>query len=145
MQANRRTFCSTSLASLLSLAAASKALAAPAGEPLDSFAKPFDELPVKTSGANTARAICDGLAVTGTRVEIHETTLGIGAEPHPPHRHKHDEFLLLIKGQVEVSDDGKSTTLGPGSCAYWRSMSLHHVHNTGREPAQYFIVGIGTD
>ena len=145
MPTNRRTFCATSAASLLAFLAAQESHAAEVGKPLDSFAKPFDSLTPKSTGSNTFRAICDGTTAVGARVEIHETTLAPGAEPHPAHRHKHEEFLLMVKGQVEITVDGQSSTLGPGGCGFWKSMSLHHARNTGTEPAQYFIVSVGND
>ena len=146
MTANRRTFCTSSLAGLLTLAGAPAALAAPASEkPLESFAEPFSRMRAQDHGASTYRPICEGITAVGARVEVHETTLNPGAEPHPPHRHKHEEFLMMVKGQVEVTIDGASTVLGPGSCGFWKSMALHHARNIGQEVAQYFVVSVGTD
>ncbi len=96
-------------------------------------------------GASTFRPIADGITAAGTRVEVHETQLQPGAEPHPPHRHKHEEFLLMVNGEVEVTIDGQSTVLTAGSAGFWKSNSLHHARNVGQDVAQYFVVSVGED
>jgi mannose-6-phosphate isomerase-like protein (cupin superfamily) len=65
--------------------------------------------------------------------------------PHPPHHHVHEEMFLVSKGTLEVTIAGKSTVIGPGSAAYVHSDEEHGVRNTGQEPAQYFVVAIGTE
>ncbi len=109
-----------------------------------SFAKPYSELPVKQNGQNESRPILDGLLHTGEHLEVHETILAAGSEPHPPHRHLHEELFLLMKGSVAVTIEGKTTTIGPGSAAFIHSNELHGVHNPGPEKAQYFVVAVGS-
>jgi quercetin dioxygenase-like cupin family protein len=75
---------------------------------------------------------------------VHETILAPGSEPHPPHRHEHEELFLLMKGNVAVTIEGKTTLIGPGSAAFIHSNELHGVHNPGPEKAQYFVVATGT-
>lgn len=113
------------------------------GTTLSSFVKPYNELPVKTHGQNESRAILDGLLHDGKPLEVHETTLGAGSQPHPPHRHPHEELFLLIKGTVAVTISGKTTMIGPGSAAFAYSNDLHGIYNPGPEKAQYFVVAIG--
>ena len=138
MDAKRRTV----LQSLPMLAALS-AYAAESGQ-ISSFAKPYGELPVKQNGQNESRPILDGSLHTGEHLEVHETILAAGSEPHPPHRHVHEELFLLIKGTVAVTIDGKTTTIGPGSAAFVHSNELHGVHNPGPDKAQYFVVALGS-
>src|ERR1700761_130336 len=111
---------------------------------IESFIKPFDELPVKQNGANQSRAILDGLTHTGYHIEVHETTLAAGSEPHPPHRHEHEEFFMLMRGTLVVTIAGKTGQIGPGGAAFVHSNDLHGVHNPGPEPAQYFVVAVGS-
>jgi len=147
MSASRRTFCVGSVPAVLGLAkllSATKAKAAPSG-PLQSFVAPFADMKTHSNVNTIIRPIADGQTAEGAHVEVHETQLNPGAEPHPPHRHKHEEFLLLMKGQIEVTVDGNTSTLTPGSVGFWKAMSLHHLRNTGSEIAQYFIVGLGND
>lgn len=143
MNGSRRVFCMSAAPALLA-ALARKAEAEPL-QPLPSFTKRFADLPVHAGAAAAIRPIAEGRLADGGQMEIHETTLNAGAEPHPPHRHKHEELLLLMSGTVEVTIDGATTTLTPGSVGFWQSMALHHLRNPGPEPAQYFIVALGAE
>src|SRR5580693_8093325 len=88
------------------LLAASSAFGAADSPALSSFIKPFDELPVKKNGENESRPILDGLTHSGSHLEVHETTLAPGSEPHPPHRHEHEELFLMMKGSLAVTIAG---------------------------------------
>jgi mannose-6-phosphate isomerase-like protein (cupin superfamily) len=138
MNATRR-----SLLQVIPMLAGASALAAD-GPALGSFVKPYSELPVKQSGQNESRPILDGVLHTGEHLEVHETILAAGSEPHPPHRHEHEELFLLMKGSVAVTIEGKTTVIGPGSAAFVHSNELHGLHNPGPEKAQYFVVATGT-
>lgn len=122
--------------------AASAAYAADS-QPLRSFIKPFNQLPVKSNGRNASRAILDGVTQSGDHLEVHETTLAPGSSPHPPHRHKHEELFLMMKGSLAVTIEGKTTIIGPGAAAFVHSGELHGVHNPGHDDAQYFVVATG--
>lgn len=112
-------------------------------QPLRSFIKPYGQLPVKSNGRNTSRPILDGMTHSGDHLEVHETTLAPGSSPHPPHRHKHEELFLMMKGNLAVTIEGKTTVIGPGAAAFVHSGELHGVHNPGDEDAQYFVVATG--
>jgi quercetin dioxygenase-like cupin family protein len=133
-----------SLLQAIPMLAAASALAADSAA-LGSFVKPYSELPVKKNGENESRPILDGVLHTGEALEVHETILAAGSEPHPPHRHVHEELFLLMKGSVAVTIEGKTTVIGPGSAAFVHSNELHGVHNPGLEKAQYFVVATGTE
>jgi quercetin dioxygenase-like cupin family protein len=137
MNTTRRT-----LLQAIPMLAASSALAADSPT-LTSFIKPFSELPVKKNGQNESRSILDGVTHSGEHLEVHETTLAPGGSPHPPHRHEHEELLLMMKGTLAVTIEGKTGVIGPGGATYFHSNDLHGVHNTGTESAQYFVVAIG--
>src|ERR1700752_2582631 len=138
MNATRRT-----LLQAIPMLVASSAFAAD-GQQIPSFAKPYSELPVKQNGQNESRPILDGVTHTGEHLEVHETILAPGSEPHPPHRHVHEELFLLMKGSGAVTIEGKTTTIGPGSAAFGPSNELHGVHNPGPEKAQCFVVALGS-
>lgn len=140
MDTTRRTLC----LSLPALAMTTALAAEDASTPLASFAKPFGELPVHQNGANTSRAILDGTTHSNDHLEVHETTLARGSEPHPPHQHAHEELFLMSKGRLAVTISGKTTTIDPGGAAFVHSGELHGVRNPGPGPAQYFVVAIGT-
>lgn len=122
--------------------AASAAFAADS-QPLNSFIKPYGQLPVKSNGKNKFRPILDGVTHSGDHLEVHETTLAPDSSPHPPHRHEHEELFLMMKGNLAVTIEGKTTVIGPGAAAFVHSGELHGVHNPGNEDAQYFVVATG--
>jgi quercetin dioxygenase-like cupin family protein len=95
------------------------------------------------NGSGEFRGITQGITPTGERVEVHETALNPRAAPHAPHRHKHSEFWLIREGTVEITINGKSYQLGPGSVAFAASNDLHGIKNIGTGPATYFVVAIG--
>ncbi len=54
-----------------------------------------------------------------------------GMEPHPPHRHPEEEFMVVTEGHGEILVDGKVHQVGPGSMMYSASNRLHGIKNTG--------------
>jgi mannose-6-phosphate isomerase-like protein (cupin superfamily) len=146
MDTTRRTLCLSlpALAATAVLASAAAHAADQSGAPIQSFAKPFDTLPVHQNGANASRAILDGTTHSNDHMEVHETTLAPGSSPHPPHQHAHEELFLMMQGTLAVTIAGKTTVIGPGSAAFVHSGELHGVRNPGTVPAQYFVVATGT-
>jgi mannose-6-phosphate isomerase-like protein (cupin superfamily) len=129
---------------LVPLLAGSSILAL-AEQPLGTVMAPFDKLPVRTDGSNSFRAILTGETHSGAKIEVHETTLGPGRAPHPPHHHTHEEMFLLSKGTLEITVQGRTTVLGPGSAAFIHSNEEHSVRNPGKEDIQYFVVAFGSE
>jgi quercetin dioxygenase-like cupin family protein len=105
----------------------------------------FEKLPVQSDHGNEFRPVLDGKSFRGMPLEIHETTLAPGSMPHPAHHHAHVEMFLLREGKLEVTINGKATTMGPGSMAYIASNDEHGIHNVGDTPAKYFVIAIGSD
>ena len=105
---------------------------------------PFDKMPVQTSDQGNVRHVLKGKLATGESVEVHQTTLLPGATLHLPHRHLHSEMCLIREGTVEVTVNGTSTRMGPGSVGFFHSKDEHGIKNLGTMPATYFIVNIGS-
>ena len=103
----------------------------------------YEELPVKANGQNKGRAVLNGETHQGYSIELHMTELGPGQAPHPPHRHVHEEMVMLQSGTLETTVNGETTTLTPGSVGYIASNDLHGWRNPGSTPAQYFVIAFG--
>jgi quercetin dioxygenase-like cupin family protein len=106
---------------------------------------PYEDLPVKENGQNKGRAVLNGLTHSGFRVELHLTELGPGMAPHAPHKHVHEEMVMLQTGLLDVTIDGKTTRLTAGSVAYVASSQLHGWKNPGPERSQYFVIALGPE
>jgi len=160
---NRRELCValTSLAALTAVSAEAQtggagalpqtmAVPAPpgsAGDPVLATQQAFlfEALPVAKSANGETRTVVRGVLPTGEAVELHETTLLPGHSPHPPHKHRHSEFMLVREGTVEFNNDGKPERAGPGGVFLAASNVLHGLTNVGAAPANYFVMAIGRE
>ena len=104
----------------------------------------FEELPVKSRpGENRTRAVLNGATHKGSAVEIHLTELGPGMAPHAPHRHPHEEMVLVQYGELDVTISGTTTRLTPGSVAFVASNEEHGWKNPTTARTQYFVIALG--
>ncbi len=101
------------------------------------------DMPIRTGSTGSSQAVNQGALLTGEGVEMHNTVLLAGMEPHPPHRHEHSEWLLLREGECEWLVEGKRIAAGPGDICYAASMQLHGIRNVGTAPAKYFVLAVG--
>ena len=110
---------------------------------LKSKAYRFEDLPVDKQKEATYRDILEGRTRTGDYLEAHETVLEANAMPHPAHRHVGEELFVISSGTLEVTIEGKTTRLGPGSAFFVASNEEHGMRNVGSTPAQYFAITLG--
>lgn len=103
----------------------------------------YEDLPVKVNGQNKGRAVLIGETHLGYGIELHMTELGPGQAPHAPHKHSHEEMLMLQTGTLETTVQGHTSTLTAGSVAYIASNEMHGWRNPGSTPAQYFVIAFG--
>jgi quercetin dioxygenase-like cupin family protein len=62
-----------------------------------------------------------------------------GATPHPPHQHPEEEIMVVTEGSGEISLDGKTTKVAPGSMMYCAAGKLHGIVNTGSSPLLFYF------
>jgi mannose-6-phosphate isomerase-like protein (cupin superfamily) len=103
----------------------------------------FDQLPMLVLDHAEMRRVLKGKLATGEALEVHETTLPVGAAPHAPHHHVHSEMWLIREGTVELTISGTSYRLGPGSVGFVHSNDEHGIKNVGATAATYFVVAVG--
>ena len=148
---NRRDVC-VALSSLVAMAAVSadaQSSSQPAspGDPV--LATPrafrFGDLPVAKTAVGETRAVTHGVLPTGEAVELHETTLLPGHMPHPPHKHRHSEFMMVREGTVEFDNNGTKERVGPGGVVFAASNMMHGLKNVGETNANYFVIAIGQE
>ena len=105
----------------------------------------FEDLAVKVNGQNKSRAVLNGEQHSGFAVELHITELGSGQAPHAPHKHVHEEIVMLRSGQLDVTIEGETTRATAGSVIYIASNEQHGSRNPGPDPAMYFVITLGRD
>jgi quercetin dioxygenase-like cupin family protein len=94
------------------------------------------------SGPANQRSIVDTLTAILAKLEMHETTLAPGQSPHPPHRHAHEELMVVRRGTVEVLQGTTTRIAHAGDVIFMASNELHGLKNTGRVNATYLVIRI---
>ena len=54
-----------------------------------------------------------------------------GQQPHSPHTHADEEIIAVFEGTGEITMDGRSSDIGPGTVMYVAPYCLHGLRNTG--------------
>jgi len=116
-----------------------------AQSPLPSGIFSYDQLTVQKNSTTEIRQMLTGPTHSGYRIDLHETALAAGQMPHAPHKHVHEELLMIREGTLEVTMGGKTTRVGPGSSVYIASNEEHGWKNVGTTPAKYFVMALGED
>ena len=62
-----------------------------------------------------------------------------GEEPHPPHQHPEEEFMIVAEGTGIIVVNGKTTKVGPGDLMYCQGNRLHGIKNTGSAPMRFYF------
>ena len=101
----------------------------------------WNSLEPKKEDTRIRRQVLEGTTFALSHFEIHTSTLEPGQAPHPPHVHKDEEELMIVKeGQVTITIAGKSKILGPGSIAFAMPGDEHGINNAGNTQATYYIL-----
>lgn len=59
-------------------------------------------------------------------------------EPHPPHTHPEEEFMVITEGTGELMVNGKNYKVGPGSMMYCAANKLHGI-KAGPKPLLFYF------
>lgn len=72
------------------------------------------------------------------KFEMHTTALNAGFDSHPPHTHKEEEIVLILKGTVQMNIGGNLYKAGPGDVIFLSSGVSHNLTNIGNDQCEYF-------
>ncbi len=103
-----------------------------------SFAVNWDTISVKATDRGLHRNIFDQPTSQFVRFEMHATTLNAGQVSHAPHRHRAEEIILIIKGNVEEQIGNIFYKATAGDVLFLESETLHALKNVGNEACEYF-------
>ena len=111
---------------------------------LPSTAYDFNQLPVSasSSGRMKSRPVFNGVTGRGQRITMHISQLAPGEAPHPPARQPHEEVIIIREGTLEVTLNGQTSTLGPGSVIFSNFNDLNGWKNVGTSMAEYYVLSL---
>ena len=121
-------------------AAASAAAQQAPVETMTSKAYASDKIPYTGDANKKGRRFFYAATHAGFKIEMHETVLGAGMETHPPHKHEHEEIVIVVEGTVEANMDGARYTVPAGSVLVFGSNKTHNARNAGTTPCRYYVV-----
>src|SRR3954465_8936431 len=101
MPVRPRLLCVVMIA-LPSVTTVGRAQSVPQCAPLASTVFPADSGRVRQGNNARFRSLVDTATANLARLEMHVTTLAPGASPHPPHRHPHEEIMIVQSGRLEA-------------------------------------------
>jgi len=78
-----------------------------------------------------ARRFFFGANRSAFNLEMHETILGPGTQTHAPHKHVHEEIIIVVEGTVEAYLEGQTEKCEAGSVIYFASNQMHSASNAG--------------
>jgi quercetin dioxygenase-like cupin family protein len=122
--------------------------ASAAGTPRTRLAtKNYHHSQIAYNGNDTkkARRFFMGETHGGFNLEAHETILGPGVETHAPHKHIHEEIIIVVEGTVETYNEGKTEVVEAGSVIFYGSNQMHSARNVGKVPARYYVIELRGD
>jgi (S)-ureidoglycine aminohydrolase len=105
-----------------------------------SLLKDWNDLVVKKTAKGESRQVFDRPSSMFPRFEVHATTLNAGEESHPPHTHRAEEIMLLMKGSVSMNIDSVIHKAVAGDVILIRPDVPHNLKNTGGEQCWYYAI-----
>lgn len=128
---------------LCGLSAAAQGQVREPPQPLRSMVFPKDSSRSKSLASNQ-RSLVDTATAILSRLEIHESTLAPGQNSHPPHRHAHEEVIVLYQGDISVLQGTVHRMAHGGDVLFLASNEWHNFTNVGTTDAKYLVIRIDT-
>jgi XRE family transcriptional regulator, regulator of sulfur utilization len=98
------------------------------------------QIPYVGDAKKKGREFFHGTTHSDFEIQMHETILGPGIETHAPHKHEHEEIVIVLEGTMEAWMEGKTELAEAGSVVYFGSNQMHSSRNAGAGPCRYYVV-----
>ena len=105
-----------------------------------SFMKDWNDLVMKKTDRGERREIFNRPSSMFGNFEVHATALNPGFASHDPHRHRAEEIILMIKGDIIMQIEKSFYKASAGDLIFLASGDLHAAKNTGSEQCGYFAI-----
>lgn len=105
-----------------------------------SLVKDWNELPVRKTAKGESRQVFDRASSMFPRFEVHATMLNESEESHPPHAHRAEEIMLLMKGSVSMNIGGVNHKAVVGDAILVRPWVMHNLKNSGGGQCWYYAI-----
>jgi quercetin dioxygenase-like cupin family protein len=102
-----------------------------------------DSIPTPPKGSH--REVLDSPTLTFQRLESHLSMLSPGAQTTPRNRDPGDELFIVKSGELEVTLNGISSRIGPGSFYYVAPNDERTMKNIGTGPCSYQVIKVMSD
>lgn len=103
-----------------------------------SFLVDWDDVVMRETATGGRRQMFDRATAMFDRFEMHVSTLKEGLTNHAAHTHRAEEFVLVIKGEVEMLIGEAYQQAAVGGLIFLESMIPHALNNIGSGPTEYF-------
>lgn len=105
-----------------------------------SFIKDWNDLVMKKTDRGGRREVFNRPSSMFGNFEVHATALNPGVASHDPHRHRAEEIILMIKGDITMQIEQGFYKATTGDLIFLASGVLHAAKNTGSEQCGYFAI-----
>ncbi|RYU95095.1 cupin domain-containing protein [Emticicia agri] len=109
-------------------------------KPIEAKIYHWADAPVNKKENMEQRPLVEGSSVAFKHIKIHATTVYPHQSPHPSHKHDEEEMIIVKEGELTVTIEGKTQTLGAGSVALMMSGEEHGFENKGNSNVTYYVM-----
>jgi len=125
---------------MLALAGAVPALvSAAAGKKIPNLTLPGAKAAMKKEPFGDLAIYFEGATDQISSMTAGSLKLKAGMEPHPPHSHPEEEFLLVTEGEGDIMVDGMTTKVAPGAMMYCAANKPHHIKAGPKAPLLFYF------
>jgi (S)-ureidoglycine aminohydrolase len=108
--------------------------------PIEAKIYHWADAPVNKKENMEQRPLLEGSSVAFKHIKIHATTVYPHQSPHSIHKHDEEEMIIIKEGELTVTIEGKTQTLGAGSVALMISGEEHGFENKGNSNVTYYVM-----